>query len=757
MKKTRFPNKLNTLNTQRVLSKNSKRFTVTLVGVFLMIFALVTSMVGAKTVFGLVESSTPNAINPDSSSEYRWYGYESYVRGHPYYKQFRVAHDLRVNLEGSRSYQVYCFNLKKAFPLGSDSSVKKWYKKHDGISTKFEDYAISPRITGDELNQKLRAVMYNGHPQNANGIMEGLEPLNAIRVTQEAVWYYSDNAPISNPDERFKRESESNLVSTSQLSLMRQALKQLIDPNLATKMPKQVPDDFQLSIFESEDKGDKYNKGYQNLLSGGLVPTKPPTPGDPPMPPNQPQTTSVLIRKYAIGDYSKLLEGATLQLTGDNVNSFQARVFSSNDIGERIELSDGTYTLTELNSPAGYSIAEPITFKVEAGKVYTIIDGKQIENPNKEIVEPYSVEAYNDFEEFSVLTTQNYAKFYYAKNKNGSSQVVYCFNADLKSPPDSEDGGKTMTPDFTTGEVKYTHIAGRDLFKYTVKPRDTDPDTFLKHIKKVIEKGYREKGQAIEYSGLTETQLRAATQLAIYYFTDSAELDKDKLKDYHGFGDMNDSTLAVAKILVEYAQDSNPPQLTDLDFFIPNNNKYQSLIGTQWHPEDLVDIIRMEDKKEVIPVTHNLTLRKTVTGLAGDRTKDFHFEIELKNNKQELLSQTVKTDKTNLEFKDGKATINLKHGESLTLQGLPEGYSYLVKETDSEGYKVKVNSQEVANATVSKTGITSDETLAFENNKEPVVPTGVDQKINGYLALIVIAGISLGIWGIHTIRIRKHD
>ncbi|HFH9691763.1 TPA: thioester-forming surface-anchored protein, partial [Streptococcus pyogenes] len=79
MKKTRFPNKLNTLNTQRVLSKNSKRFTVTLVGVFLMIFALVTSMVGAKTVFGLVESSTPNAINPDSSSEYRWYGYESYV------------------------------------------------------------------------------------------------------------------------------------------------------------------------------------------------------------------------------------------------------------------------------------------------------------------------------------------------------------------------------------------------------------------------------------------------------------------------------------------------------------------------------------------------------------------------------------------------------------------------------------------------------------------------------------------------------
>ncbi|MGZ7317591.1 DUF7601 domain-containing protein, partial [Streptococcus pyogenes] len=86
--------------------------------------------------------------------------------------------------------------------------------------------------------------------------------------------------------------------------------------------------------------------------------------------------------------------------------------------------------------------------------------------------------------------------------------------------------------------------------------------------------------------------------------------------------------------------------------------------------------------------------------------------------------QTVKTDKTNLEFKDGKATINLKHGESLTLQGLPEGYSYLVKETDSEGYKVKVNSQEVANATVSKTGITSDETLAFENNKEPVVPTG---------------------------------
>ncbi|WP_444811380.1 TQXA domain-containing protein, partial [Streptococcus canis] len=78
---------------------------------------------------------------------------------------------------------------------------------------------------------------------------------------------------------------------------------------------------------------------------------------------------------------------------------------------------------------------------------------------------------------------------------------------------------------------------------------------FLKHIKKVIEKGLKSKGQVIEYSGLTEVQLRAATQLAIYYFTDSANLDN--LKGYHGFDSLNSATLAVAKILVEYAKNED--------------------------------------------------------------------------------------------------------------------------------------------------------------------------------------------------------
>ncbi|WP_444811379.1 SpaA isopeptide-forming pilin-related protein, partial [Streptococcus canis] len=76
---------------------------------------------------------------------------------------------------------------------------------------------------------------------------------------------------------------------------------------------------------------------------------------------------------------------------------FVEKRFDSNALGESLELPNGVYLLSELKAPKGYEIAEPITFKVSDGQVQLKQGNQYIENPHKEVDTPYSVIAYNDF------------------------------------------------------------------------------------------------------------------------------------------------------------------------------------------------------------------------------------------------------------------------------------------------------------------------------------------------------------------------
>ncbi|HEP6125581.1 TPA: fibronectin-binding protein SfbI [Streptococcus pyogenes] len=244
-------------------TKRKRRFAVTLVGVFFMLLACAGAIGFGQVAYAADERTVPNFKSPDP--DYPWYGYDAYTGA------FLRYHDLRVNLNGSRSYQVYCFNIKKNYPRPFTSSDKKWYKRLEGTAETFKVHAMAPRVGGEELTKKLRSVMYNGYPNDGNNIMKGLEPSNAIEVTQYAVWYYSDKSQYE-IETLWKSEAKEGKISESQVTLMREALKKLISSD--EDLVKQVPSNFKLSTFESSDKS------YQNLLSAEFVPDDPPKPGD---------------------------------------------------------------------------------------------------------------------------------------------------------------------------------------------------------------------------------------------------------------------------------------------------------------------------------------------------------------------------------------------------------------------------------------------------------------------------------------------
>ena len=77
------------------------------------------------------------------------------------------------------------------------------------------------------------------------------------------------------------------------------------------------------------------------------------------------ETPKVVISKVD-ATTSKELPGATLQIhKGDKL----VEEWVSTNKPHEVAFEDGTYTLTEITAPAGYLIAEKITFTVSGGKV----------------------------------------------------------------------------------------------------------------------------------------------------------------------------------------------------------------------------------------------------------------------------------------------------------------------------------------------------------------------------------------------------
>ena len=101
----------------------------------------------------------------------------------------------------------------------------------------------------------------------------------------------------------------------------------------------------------------------------------------------------------------------------------------------------------------------------------------------------------------------------------------------------------------------------------------------------------------------------------------------------------------------------------------------------------------------------NLTVSKTVTGNAGDTSKEFHFTVKMDT----LINGTY----GDMSFTDGTALLTLKHNEKRTATGLPADVHYEVTEAEANQNGYTTTAENASGIIVKDTTVVA----SFTNNK----------------------------------------
>lgn len=170
----------------------------------------------------------------------------------------------------------------------------------------------------------------------------------------------------------------------------------------------------------------------------------------------------------------------------------------------------------------------------------------------------------------------------------------------------------------------------------------------------------------------------------------------------------------------------------------------------------------------------SLTVSKTVTGTMGDRDKDFEFDITLKTPQGNALTGSYgytggtvegitgvdeKEDGTLTLNDEGKGKFTLKHGQSITISGLPAGCTYEISEPDAEkdGYKTTITTAEGVESAYTTEGLLSNvsTSVAFENSRDNIPNTGI--MLDNLPWIIAAAIVLIGSTALLLMRIRRRS
>lgn len=170
------------------------------------------------------------------------------------------------------------------------------------------------------------------------------------------------------------------------------------------------------------------------------------------------------------------------------------------------------------------------------------------------------------------------------------------------------------------------------------------------------------------------------------------------------------------------------------------------LDGTTWDGSIQKDKPSEIKVKNTYEEKRQLTVKKTVKGSMGSKTKQFQFKLKLTAPTGQVLPtelEYTKGDETKMmQLKNDVYEFTLAHEETIVIKGIPSQSTYTVTEVDGEsnGYTV---TQTNATGTMK-----ADTVVSFVNTKNGSVPTLADMntKIPFVLVILAIGGVGFILW-----------
>lgn len=170
-----------------------------------------------------------------------------------------------------------------------------------------------------------------------------------------------------------------------------------------------------------------------------------------------------------------------------------------------------------------------------------------------------------------------------------------------------------------------------------------------------------------------------------------------------------------------------------------------------------------------------LTLTKTVGGSMGSKDQYFKFTIRLKAPSGTAPLQydisgaptyelsvpatayhSAQTNPDKVEVRSdtpSNLVVWLKHGQGITINGLPVGTDYTIIESENLNYTVSATvSGDITGVTnnagtssgVSDSGLSENATVAYKNEKDVSTPTGINVQVGApVMGILLVAGLML--------------
>ncbi|MDK6240612.1 thioester-forming surface-anchored protein [Winkia sp. UMB10116] len=243
---------------------------------------------------------------------------------------------------------AFCINRQKKVPSYSHNSHSGEYHRTDNASANdiYTEWlhnrggTRSNRIDSAQLDDALRKLIYIyvADPTDIEGA-SGLRAINPngigfYNIIQNLVYHYTEGDKYTTYP-RLEQNTAQKMVQ----DLLERPIDEVIPQNV----------DVRVNLYKAVPTGILKKSKYQSLVSGRVI-VRP---------------TTVHLSKKAVNGTSEL-EGAKLKVVeGENPTGKTITEWTSGKTTKTIQVTPGTYTMVETTAPAGYEIAEHITFQID--------------------------------------------------------------------------------------------------------------------------------------------------------------------------------------------------------------------------------------------------------------------------------------------------------------------------------------------------------------------------------------------------------